>query len=345
MRQFLRVTALSAGLVMTIGCQTGGSASPSSAQSAAPAEPYTFQLDFLPSGVHAGFYYALDQGYYEEVGLDVTIVPGRGSGDTVNLVAAGQADIGYADLSAVIGSIANDDAQVVAIGALLRRPPHSIMYRTDAGITEPTDLAGKDVGTSPGNAVEILFPFFAENAGLDPATVNFTSMDPGALGPSLISGQIDGANLFVFNLAAVEPSAKEEGVELGQLNFSDYGLEVFANSIIAHKDRVADSSDRLRAFLSATYRAYQEIFTDAAKLDEAAAAMKRAIPDGSEEIFRHGIEIAEPYIVTEEVVQGAVSWGEFEADRMEETRDLYTDALDLQREVVVDDIYTNDLLP
>ena len=337
-RASIRRLVLSIGVVVAAGCQAA-------APSAAPLTPFALQLDFLPGGAVAGFYYALDQGYYRAEGLDVSIAPGRGSGDTVNRIAAGQSDVGYADLSAVVGASTNAVAKVIAIGALLRRPPHSLMLRADSGIETPADLAGKNIGTSPGNAVEILFPFFAENADLDAASVSFTSMDPGALGPALLSNQVDAACLFAFNLATVQPSAAEQGIELRQFNFSDYELEVNANSIIANTDKVASDPEWLRAFLRATYKAYEEIFTGTDKWDAAAAAMVKLNPDASAAIFRHGIEIAEHYILTPELEDGSVSWGEFEPGRVTETRDLYVEALDLATSVPIESLFTNSLVP
>src|SRR5262249_50766921 len=58
-----------------------------------PLKPYTLILDFVPTGEYVPHYTALEKGFYRDEGLDVKIVRGQGSGDTVKRIAAGQGDV------------------------------------------------------------------------------------------------------------------------------------------------------------------------------------------------------------------------------------------------------------
>src|SRR5262249_5815323 len=58
-----------------------------------PLRPYTLILDFVPTGEYVPHYTALEKGFYRDEGLDVKIVRGQGSGDTVKRIAAGQGDV------------------------------------------------------------------------------------------------------------------------------------------------------------------------------------------------------------------------------------------------------------
>ena len=71
------------------------------------ADDVTFVTDFGFNGRHAYYYVALEKGYYKDVGINVKIVRGQGSSDAVKQVAAGAAQIGFADTSAVIFAQAN----------------------------------------------------------------------------------------------------------------------------------------------------------------------------------------------------------------------------------------------
>ena len=51
-----------------------------------PLRTFTFILDFLPYGEYTPYFTALDKGWYREAGLDVKILRGAGSGDTINTV-------------------------------------------------------------------------------------------------------------------------------------------------------------------------------------------------------------------------------------------------------------------
>ena len=82
------------------------------AQGASAADKITFVTDFGYLGRHAYYFVAQDRGYYKEAGLDVSIVRGQGSADAVRQVAAGSAQIGFADAASVILSRANDQTPV-----------------------------------------------------------------------------------------------------------------------------------------------------------------------------------------------------------------------------------------
>src|SRR5262245_3891911 len=78
------------------------------------------RLDWLVNGYHAPFYVALDKGWYKEAGLDVTLEPGRGSGDTVKLVGAGNAELGFANAAAAAKAAA-DGVPVVVVAVDLQK--------------------------------------------------------------------------------------------------------------------------------------------------------------------------------------------------------------------------------
>src|SRR5688500_12721757 len=66
------------------------------------ADKITFVTDFGYNGRHAYYFVALDKGYYTRQNLEVDIVRGQGSADAVKQVAAGTAQLGFADTAAVI---------------------------------------------------------------------------------------------------------------------------------------------------------------------------------------------------------------------------------------------------
>src|SRR5262245_18464387 len=131
-------------------------------------KPYTLVLDFVPTGEYVPDYTALDKGWYRVEGLDVKIVRGQGSADTVKRIAAGQGDVDIANISTAIAARANTDAKVKAIALWYLRPPHGIFLRADSPIKSSKELAGMKLAISPGNSHQILWPIFEKLSGLAP---------------------------------------------------------------------------------------------------------------------------------------------------------------------------------
>jgi NitT/TauT family transport system substrate-binding protein len=118
-----------------------------------PLRPFTFILDFLPYGEYTPYFTALAKGWYREEGLDVKILRGAGSGDTIKRIAVGQGDAGSADFSGLVAAKANEDIKVRAIGAYFRRPPHSIFVRGGRASTPPGTSKARRLPSRPATVI------------------------------------------------------------------------------------------------------------------------------------------------------------------------------------------------
>ena len=76
------------------------------------ADKVTFQLDWLPGGDKAPVMLAFNKDFFAEQDLDVTILGGKGSTDAITKIATGTADIGSADIVALLVAKANDNVPV-----------------------------------------------------------------------------------------------------------------------------------------------------------------------------------------------------------------------------------------
>lgn len=312
---------------------------------AANLRPFTFILDFLPYGEYTPYFTALDKGWYREEGLDVKILRGAGSGDTVKRIAAGQGDAGSADFSALTAARANEDIKVKAIAAYFRRPPHTIFVRTDSGINSPKDLEGKTIAITPGNSHQILFPLFAQLAGFKADSVKWVNMDGAAMGPALLTGRVDGAPLFANHEARLQKQAREQGGKgVKRLSYADYGLDMYSLVIIAREESIAKDADAFRRFLKATVRGMKYAFANQ-NIEEGAKIIVKINPEVDLEAAVGAAQVASRYSMTPEVTSGKVAVGQFEPDRVERSRDIYTKYLDLKKKVTPEELYTNDLLP
>jgi NitT/TauT family transport system substrate-binding protein len=163
---------------------------------AGAADKITFVTDFGYNGRHAYYFVALEKGYYARQNLDVQIVRGQGSADAVKQVAAGTAQIGFADTAAVILGRGNDQIPVKLVAIVYAKPPHAIYVLKESGIAKPKDLEGKKVADTAFSAVPKLFEAYAKAANIDASKVTWLVAAADTLPGMLTTGRADGIGQF-----------------------------------------------------------------------------------------------------------------------------------------------------
>lgn len=324
-------------VALLLGLATGAGAQ------SKPLRPFTFILDFLPYGEYTPYFTALDKGWYREEGLDVKILRGAGSGDTIKRIAVGQGEAGSADFSGLVAARANEDIKVRAIAAYFRRPPHSIFVREGTGINGARDLEGKTLSITPGNSHQTLFPLLAKLAGFKAESVKWVTMDGAAMGPALITGRVDGAPFFANHEARLQKQAKAQGITLKRISYADSGFDMYSLVIFAREDTIAKEPEPLRGFLRATVKGIKYAFAKE-HLEEGARILLKYHPEVDFDAALGAAAVASRYALTEEITSGKVAVGQFEPARVDRSRDVYTEYMQLKRRVPGDELYTNDLL-
>src|SRR5215475_2631977 len=223
------------------------------ARAGATLKPVTLTLDWLYQGGSAGFLVALEKGFYRDAGLDVTILAGKGSGTTAQLVASKATPIGFSDGFVVANSVAKGKA-IKTVGTIYRRDPAAIMVLADSPIEAPKQLEGRTVAMTAGSAQFQQWPAFAKGAGFDPAKVKIINVDPAGVGPALISGRADAMGGYVFSYApSLEIRAKKR---LRVFWFADYGVTIVSNGIIVHRDLLKSDPELIRAFVAPSIKGF-----------------------------------------------------------------------------------------
>ncbi len=227
--------------------------------------PIKFQLDWRFEGPAALFLQSAAKGYYKAAGLDVTIDAGNGSGGTVTRVASGTYDMGFADVAALMEFHANNpDApnKPVAVMMAYNNTPASVLALKKSGITKPADLTGKKLGAPVFDAGRKGFPIFQQvnNVG----NVAWTSMDPPLRETMLVRGDIDAITGFSFtSLLNLEArGVKTEDVVI--LPFSEHGVKLYGNAIIATPKIIKENPAAVKAFLAAFAKGAKEVMANPA---------------------------------------------------------------------------------
>jgi NitT/TauT family transport system substrate-binding protein len=225
--------------------------------------PIKFQLDWRFEGPAALFLASAAKGHYKAAGLDVTIDAGNGSGGTVQRVASGTYDMGFADLAALMEFHANNpDApnKPVAVMMVYNNTPAAVLALKKSGIARPADLSGKKLGAPVFDAGRRGFPIFAKANGV--TSVSWTSMDPPLRETMLARGDVDAITGFSFtsllNLEARGVAASDVVI----LPYAAHGVKLYGNVIIATPKMLKEQPQAVKAFLAAFTKGAKEVMAN-----------------------------------------------------------------------------------
>lgn len=215
------------------------------------ADRVTFQLDWLPYGKHTNYYASLDKGFYQEEGLQVQIHRGYGGQDTIKNVAAGKADLAISDPPSVVQGRAKG-IQVKNIAIIFDKALQTVFVMADSGIRKPADLDGKTIGDTKASQVLAVLDAFRALHG----NFNYTlvPMDPAAKNSSLIAGRVDAITTYITALPALRAATSKMGREVRAFTFSDWGLDIYSDGLIASDNTIAAQEDLARRFVRATLK-------------------------------------------------------------------------------------------
>ncbi|MEN9842584.1 MAG: hypothetical protein RLZZ612_413 [Pseudomonadota bacterium] len=222
-----------------------------------------FQLDWRFEGPSALFLQSAAKGYYKDAGLDVTIDAGSGSGATVNRVASGTYDIGFADVAALMEFHANNpDApnKPVAVMMVYNNTPAAVLALKKSGIKTPADLSGKKLGAPVFDAGRKAFPVFEKANKI--SNVAWTSMDPPLRETMLVRGDIDAITGFSFTSLLNLEARGVKTEDIVMLPFADHGVKLYGNAIIVSPKLLKDNPSVVRAFLAAFTKGAKEVIAN-----------------------------------------------------------------------------------
>jgi len=263
-------------LILGIGYPLGGAV-----QASAPAHPahltsVTLVLKWVPQAQFAGYFIALDKGYYAQQGLNVTIKPGGPEVTPENVVAGGGAQFGIDWMSALLAA-RDRGLPIVNIAQIFQASGMRIITFKKSGINTIYKFQGHTVGVwFAGNE----YQFFALEHKYHLKNIHVVS-EPFVMTPFL-TGKMDVAQAMTYNEIGV---VLEHGVSRSQLNIFDYnqlGVSILEDGIFATSSYLKSHGAIAVKFLRASIKGWQYALAHPV---EAGAISFRHAPAGTTTLF------------------------------------------------------------
>jgi NitT/TauT family transport system substrate-binding protein len=263
------------------------------------------RLDWKGGAQHAPFYLGKQNGYYKDEGLDLDVISGSGSSDTLKQIAL------------VLVQGAQQRVPAKSIAAYYQTTPIVLISPQAKPVTNPRQLLdGIKLGSKKGSATfqGLVALLAANNIQLEQIKI----VDIGFGVQPLLVKQVDAIMGFSMN----EPiEAESGGMAVSLMPISDYGVHTYGLTIVSNPDFMQQKPEVVKAFMKATLRSVAATVKDpAAAVAAVAAAVAETDAKREAKVLEHTV----PYWQSKETEAGGFGW---------QTEQRWRDTIDVARKL------------
>jgi len=214
----------------------------------------TIHLRWYHQFQFAGYYAALKKGYYQDAGLDVTLLErgGRkasGVSSAMDTVLSGSGIYGVSNSGLLLYRLRGKP--LVVLAAVFQHSPSVLFTRKSSGISTPQDLMGKRIMLpSKFQSSEILATFYNEGISLD-----LVDIVPGQFShEDYLNPEIDAIVGYITDQPYFY---KQNGVPYRMIKPQNYGIDFYGDCLYTSEQEVKDHPQRVKALREASLRGWE----------------------------------------------------------------------------------------
>ncbi|MDP1563811.1 MAG: ABC transporter substrate-binding protein [Pirellulaceae bacterium] len=215
-------------------------------------EKVRLQLNWVPEAEHGGFYAALEHGYYEQLGLEVEIIPGGVSAPVTQQLAMNRVQFGVMNADWVVMG-RNSGAKIQALMAPIQDSPRCILVRPESGITNFGNFQNITVAAKPEDP---FLEFSKRKLVWDQKNVTIV---PYLSMQAFFTNQNYAQQGYSFS----EPFlAKAQGIDPVVLMVSELGYNPYTSCLVADESLIRSNPTLVRKFVQASIRGWEKYLAD-----------------------------------------------------------------------------------
>lgn len=206
------------------------------------------QLKWQHQFQFAGYYAALQRGFYDEAGFSVKLLEGGAAIPPVDAVMSGKADFGVTGSDIINYYIAKKP--VVVVSAIFQHSPYVFMTMSDKKINSATDLAGKKIMASPDQGWLLLRALFLRE-GIPVSNIQL--VEHSWNNQDLISGKVDAISAY----STVEPQkVRRKGYSVNLIRPIDYGIDFYGDVLFTTRSMSDENPVTVEKFNAASLKGW-----------------------------------------------------------------------------------------
>ena len=214
-----------------------------------PLEDVSIQLKWFYQYQFAGYIVAKEMGFYEEVGLNVTIKERDPAKNNILQVVNGESEYGVAD--SVILRYRADGYNVKVLATIFQHNAMVLLSKKGSGILSPYELRGKSIAFQSGLDDSIITSLFTF-ANLTPNDYTKVPMDYSHMG--FINDRVDVTEAYISN----EPYwlKKKHNIDVNIIDPKNYGIDFYGDLLFTSQKEIDTHPERVIAFRKATLKGW-----------------------------------------------------------------------------------------
>lgn len=245
-RTIYRLIAL--GIIAIFFCAEANCTAVAAEQPVNP-ENVSIQLRWSHQFQFAGYYAAVEKGFYTEEGLNVTLLEAVPGQDRIEPVLKAHAQYGVGDAGLL--AVRAEGKPVVLLAQIFQHSPSVLMSRRDSGIFSPYELVGKKIMISadPISSFSVRAMLLETLGSLDRLTILPRSFDQ-----ELFQNSVDAVAGYLSN----EPFLyTKKGMAINVIDPRSYGIDFYGDNLFTTEHEVANHPERVEKILRATIKGWQ----------------------------------------------------------------------------------------
>lgn len=234
------------------------------------------------------------QGYFTKGGMDVTVAPGKPSTANIDALMGSHAQFASIDFVSAVKGYAYSKGAICIIAAIQHSTLLSVTALPGSGITQPSDLIGKKIGTGQAAATATLFPTYAKLAGFDGSKVTIQQIaDTNTLPQLLAHGQLDGIGGYSIDVPTVRKAAGGKSPIV--LPYAKFIGDLYGTVILTTTKFAQSQPDLVRRFATAIMAGTNFAVNNA---DQAGKDIHDAVPANTAADAAETMSLMKPYVDT-----------------------------------------------
>lgn len=210
-------------------------------------EKINVQLKWKHQFQFAGFYAAIEKGYYKEADLEVNLVEGKSGINFINEVTSGKANYGVETPQLLISRA--QGIPIVVLGVIFQHSPSVLFTDKSEGLNTLEKLNNRTIMLRAGSSAEIIAMLKNEKiydkVNIVQHTWNYYDV---------LNKKVSGSGAYITDRSYIQENIEDKFYVLNPIN---YGIDFYGDCIFTSESEIENNPERVEKFINATFRGWE----------------------------------------------------------------------------------------